>query len=96
MDRIDINGANGIASRLRARSAAPVAQADQAKAVGADPDQSGATALAALGRAGSEAPVDQTRVREIRTAIRQGHYPLDPHKTADAMIASGFMLRNER
>lgn len=33
-------------------------------------------------------PVDQERVQEIRTALRNGSYPLVPAKIADAMIAA--------
>lgn len=40
----------------------------------------------------SEAPVDTNRVTEIRTALREGRYPLVPVKIADAMIAAKFML----
>ena len=96
MDRIDIQGPNGIAARLRARAAAPVARAEKATPTATESEQAGAASLAGIGHAGSDAPVDQTRVGKIREAIAQGRYLLDPAKTADAMIAAGFMLRNER
>ena len=96
MDRIDIQGTNGIAARLRARGPAPLARADRTDPAAAEAGQAGAAELSAVGLAGAEAPVDHERVGRIRTAIEQGHYLLDPRKTADAMIASGFMLRNEQ
>lgn len=96
MDRIDMQGANGILRGLRAKGATPVARAEHARLAGAEAEQAGAVALAGLGLAGAEAPVDHGRVTELRQAIEQGRYRLDPGKTADAMIAAGFMLRNER
>ncbi|WP_374408646.1 flagellar biosynthesis anti-sigma factor FlgM [Pelagerythrobacter sp.] len=96
MDRIDNQGTEAIAARPRARAAAPVARSERVRPVAADADQTGAAALAAVGLAGTEAPVDHARVDRIRNAIEQGRYLLDPRKTADAIIAGGFMLRNER
>lgn len=43
--------------------------------------------------AGSAAPVDVERVKDIRQAIETGNYPLVPAKIADAMIAAGMLLR---
>jgi anti-sigma28 factor (negative regulator of flagellin synthesis) len=94
MDRIDIQGTNGIAARLRARASAPVGPTDRPDPVPAESDQAAAAALSAVGLAGAEAPIDQERVGRIRHAIAQGQYLLEPRKTADAIIASGFMLRN--
>lgn len=42
------------------------------------------------------APVDHDRVAEIRTAIEQGRYPVIPLRVADALIASGLLLRTEQ
>ena len=36
--------------------------------------------------------MDSERVTEIRTALREGTYPLVPAKVADAMIAANFIL----
>ena len=94
MDRIEMQGPNGILARLRARGSAPVTRAEPARPTGSAPDP--AVALAAIGLAGSDAPVDSGRVKEIREAIEKGRYPLDPGRTADAIIAAGFMLRNEQ
>ena len=95
MDRIDIQGTNGVAARLRARGPAPVGRADRADPAAVDADQAAAAELSALGLAGAQAPIDQARVGRLRDAIEQGRYLLEPRKTADAMIASGFKLRNE-
>lgn len=43
--------------------------------------------------AGPFAPVDADRVAEIRKAVAEGRYPLQPTRIADAMIAAGFLLR---
>lgn len=41
-------------------------------------------------------PVDQARVAEIRTALKQGNYPLHPTRIADAMIAALLLLSAAR
>lgn len=43
---------------------------------------------------GTEPPVDHGRIDEIRKAIEQGRYPVIPMRVADALIASGFLLRS--
>ena len=42
--------------------------------------------------AGSVPQVDTDRVTQIRTALKEGTYPLVPASVADAMIASRFIL----
>ena len=42
--------------------------------------------------AGPTPPVNTDRVTQIRTAIKDGSYPLVPTKVADAMIAASYML----
>ena len=96
MDRINIQGVNGIAARLHARGAAPVSPIDRAKSVASEADQSGTAVRSAARSGGAVPPVDEERVGRLRTEIEQGRYRLDPNKTADAMIASGLILRNER
>lgn len=39
----------------------------------------------------SGVPVDSERVRQIRDALREGTYPLNPTKIADAMIAARLL-----
>jgi len=92
MDRIDTQAPKGVATSLRAKSAVPVAGPEpvRAEAPTAKPD---GVPVASLASAGAEAPVDHDRVVEIRKAVEQGHYPLLPARIADAMIASGFLLR---
>jgi negative regulator of flagellin synthesis FlgM len=94
MDRIDIQGPNGISSRLKAKGPAPVAQAENVRPAGSGAAKSGVV-MATVVSAGSEAPVDHDRVEEIRAVIEQGRYPVIPTKIADAMIAAGFLLRND-
>jgi negative regulator of flagellin synthesis FlgM len=95
MDRIDMQGPNGISSRLKAKGPAPVAQAENVRPTGNGAAKSGDVVMATVVSAGSEAPVDQDRVAEIREAIEHGRYPVIPTKIADAMIAAGFLLRND-
>ena len=95
MDRINIQGVNGIAGRLQARGPAPVSQSERARPAASESDQAGAAARSAASRGGSKPPVDEERVAQLRAAIEQGRYPLDPRKTAEAMIAAGFISRKE-
>lgn len=95
MDRIEMQGPNGILRNLQAKGTTPLARAERTRPAGSDNDLAGVE-LAGVGLAGTEAPVDHERVTELRQAIEQGRYPLDSRKTADAMIAAGFMLRNEQ
>lgn len=39
-------------------------------------------------------PVDADRVAQIRTALRDGSYPILPARITDAMIAARLMLSN--
>ncbi|WP_379551799.1 flagellar biosynthesis anti-sigma factor FlgM [Qipengyuania sp. DGS5-3] len=43
----------------------------------------------------AEVPVDQSRVDEIRNALKDGTYPIVPTEIADAMIAARLMLGYE-
>ncbi len=54
----------------------------------------GASAATVLQLAAQGAPVDIQLVSEIRTAISEGRYPLDPNKIAAAMIAVDMPQRN--
>ena len=92
MDRIDTQAPKGLAAAPRANGAVPVAGPEpvRAEAPAAKPAGVPVTRVAS---AGVEAPVDQDRIAEIRKAVEQGHYPLVPARIADAMIASGFLLR---
>ncbi|MFM6950742.1 MAG: flagellar biosynthesis anti-sigma factor FlgM [Novosphingobium sp.] len=42
----------------------------------------------------SKPPVDTGRITEIRKAIDEGRYPVIPMRVADALIASGLLLRS--
>lgn len=95
MDRIDMQGTKGILARLNAKGAAPVAQVENVRPAGNGAAKSEDVAMAKVVSAGSEAPVDSDRVAEIRNAIEQGRYAVSPAKIADAMIAAGFVVRND-
>ncbi len=53
-----------------------------------------ASATTVLQLAAQGAPVDTVLVNEIRTAISEGRYPLDPNKIAAAMIAVDMPARD--
>ncbi|MXP41550.1 flagellar biosynthesis anti-sigma factor FlgM [Altererythrobacter soli] len=93
MDRIDMQGPNGISSRLKGKGPAPVTQAESVRPAAGGIARQGDASAASIVSAGTEAPVDSARVAELRAAIEQGRYKLDPAKTADAMIAAGFLSR---
>lgn len=88
----------------RLSQAAPVRPelppATQAKADIAGRAQAGAepamVSRSADALAGAEAPVDIERVEAIRSAIRDGNYPLIPTQMADAMIAASFLLTSPK
>lgn len=92
MDRIDTQAPKGLAAGRRVNGAAPVAgpEAARTQAQAARPEGAAVTSVVS---AGVEPPIDHERVAEIRKAVEQGQYPLVPAKVADAMIASGLMLR---
>jgi negative regulator of flagellin synthesis FlgM len=92
MDRIDTQAPKGLAAGRRVNGAAPVAGPETARAGISSAKPEGAPVTSVVS-AGGEPPIDHERVMEIRKAVEQGHYPLVPARIADAMIASGFMLR---
>lgn len=88
---VDPLGAKPVSQVERAR-VAPVAPLSPARPVenAADRATTGlqASELASAARAMAEKPpVDQERVAEIRKAIKDGRYPLVPHRIADHMLA---------
>ena len=64
------------------------------KTSGGAPPQSGVEVrTSALPNANAgEPPVDTDRVAEIRDALKQGKYPINPAEIADAMIAAKLRL----
>lgn len=72
----------------RATSSAPEAPGSAATPT-AEP---GVIAEAQAVAAGTAPPVDTERVAQIRTALREGTYPLQPARMADAMIAANYIL----
>jgi len=90
MDRIDTQALKGLPSGLRVKGAA---QAASPEPVRSEAGAAKGVPVTNVVSAGVEPPVDHERVAEIRKAVERGHYPLLPAKIADAMIASGFILR---
>lgn len=88
--------------------ASPVASSDRAKAKaapeGGAPSSGGSTAgsnnaagvsVEVAAPAQSGPPVDNDRVAEIRSALRDGTYPIVPAKIADAIIAAQYKFESE-
>ena len=96
MDRINNQGVNGIAARPSARGATPVSRIERTRPAASQAEPRNTAIQSASGLAGQSAPIDKERVNQLRAAIERGCYPLDPHQTADAMIASGIISRTER
>ena len=71
-------------AQIEARAAATAASSPGAAA----PPVSGISLEVTAARAAATAPVDAERVAQIRTALRDGSYPLVPTKIVDAMIAA--------
>lgn len=72
------------------RQARPAAERPQAPAQAA----LAAPAVEVSTAAAGEPPIDHSRVEVIRKAIEQGRYPVIPMRVADALIASGLLLRS--
>ena len=81
------------ATALDPRAPRPGAERRAAPAAGAP--ASPAVELSGASDPGAP-PIDQSRVAEIRKAIEQGRYPVIPLRVADALIASGLLLRTEK
>lgn len=84
----------GIPAAGVARGAAPppTATASPASPPGSTNAAAGVTVEQGVRATAGEAPVDTDRVAEIRTALEQGRYPLNPAQIADAIIAARLML----
>lgn len=91
MKPIEISGPNGIAPRVS--PATPVRASEPVRPVRLDDGEPRGAEALSVSNAGDSAPVDSSRVNEIRTAIEEGRYPIVPTRIADAMIAAGYLLR---
>lgn len=78
-----------------AARAKPDAHARSSSSV-ANPAEPSMVARSGVLWSGEKAPVDLDRVAEIRTALREGRYPLLPAKLADHMIAASYVLIDGR
>jgi len=106
MSSFDINRLQSISGISPASSA--VSNSDRASARPA-PDSGASSLSGAVGRSTASTgvavevaapvqsgpPVDNDRVAEIRSALREGTYPLVPTKIADAMIAAQYTFESE-
>ncbi|MCU0947666.1 MAG: flagellar biosynthesis anti-sigma factor FlgM [Porphyrobacter sp.] len=97
-----IGAARALTESDRSQAAARAAST-AAQPVGGGPSARPGIAVEIGGAAASDLtspPVDSARVAEIRSALRDGTYPLVPTKIADAMIAAqvsfAVLPRDER
>ena len=75
------------AERAKTRTAPEGGVSGAGNAAAGSPNASG-VAVEIATPAANKPPVDNDRVAEIRSALRDGTYPLVPAKIADAMIAA--------
>ncbi|MBO9516555.1 MAG: flagellar biosynthesis anti-sigma factor FlgM [Porphyrobacter sp.] len=95
MRPIETSGLSGVTPRVTGTGTNPVNAVARVKPVASREQESlGEVALSAAS-AGESAPVDFSRVKQIRQAIEEGNYPIVPMKVADAMIAAGILLRTK-
>lgn len=66
------------------RATAPAKTGDAAKA------KAGASVSTVAEMVAKGPPIDTTKIAVIKAAIAQGHYPVDPIRIAEGMIALGF------
>lgn len=91
-----ITGVSALTSADRAKAkASPESGAPSAGTVASAPTGSAGVAVEIATPVSNAPPVDQDRVAEVRSALRDGTYPLVPAKIADAMIAAQFKFEIE-
>ena len=81
---VDLSGAIARANA----AVTPAGRAASSQKAASDPRSAQAPISTSVSTAGSSAPIDQDRVKEIRKALETGKYPLVPAKIADALIAA--------
>ncbi|MBV7258902.1 flagellar biosynthesis anti-sigma factor FlgM [Erythrobacter crassostreae] len=95
MSSIELSKLQGVgAPRALSGSDRPQIDARASQARPAAPNSAEAGIKLEVGTAveASEPPVNNERIAEIRTALKQGSYPLVPTEIADAMIAARISL----
>lgn len=90
MTPIDISGPKGVVPRTAATA---VRGSEPVRLVRQENGEPRGTEALSQRNAGDSAPVDSNRVAQIRKAVEEGRYPVNPAQIADAMIAAGFLLR---
>lgn len=92
LDIGSLHGAGHIRTRSGREDIAPQPSPQGSAAAVARGGDAGISVETAIQSTAQDAPVDTDRVRDIRDALREGTYPLNPAKIADAMIASRLLL----
>jgi negative regulator of flagellin synthesis FlgM len=91
VDPMNLSNASAEAARLANVRANATSASNGAETATAKPAPvTGGGAIESLARqiAGSTPPVDEQRIAEIKAAIIEGRYPIDPQRIAAAMINS--------
>lgn len=98
MNRLQsVAGISPVSSAERAKAkVAPEGGAPSSGGSAADTTKSAGVAVEVAAPVQSGPPVDTDRVAEIRSALRDGTYPLVPTKIADAIIAAQYEFESER
>ena len=85
--RIGLVDLSGAIARANA-NVTPAGRTASTKNAASDTRESQAPISTSVSNAGSFAPIDQDRVKEIRKALETDSYPLVPAQIADALIAA--------
>lgn len=81
---VDLSGAIARANA----NVTPAGRAASSQKAASDTRGAQAPISTSVSNAGSSAPINQDRVKEIRKALESGKYPLIPAQIADALIAA--------
>ena len=97
MNRLQsIMGISPVAGSDRAKAkAAPEGGAPGSGGLASGSDKAAGVSVEVAAPVQSGPPVDNDRVAEIRSALRDGTYPLVPAKIADAIIAAQYTFESE-
>ena len=92
-DMMKLQGVGAVSRATSGEQGATLQKADIAKEKAARPSASGGVAVEVKTKIDAgKAPVETERVEKIRTALKEGRYPIVPAEIADAMIAARLSL----
>lgn len=92
-DMMKLQGVGGAKRLTSGEQTAAPPKADMAKDKTVKPSASGGIAVEVKTKVDAgKPPVETERVEEIRTALKEGRYPIVPAEITDAMIAARLSL----